>query len=97
MIVAHTGEGGLALAFGNPPPDLVIVDTRLPGIDGREVIRKLPVGSHSRQCRLISSVVLDQQHLIELAADALPAEPFRPSTATWFLYSFSGSSRQLAR
>jgi CheY-like chemotaxis protein len=38
--VATNGEEGVALAFDSPPA-LVLLDIRLPGIDGREVLRQL--------------------------------------------------------
>ncbi len=41
--VAHDGPGGLALARDNPP-DLVILDWMLPGMDGLEVCRRLRSG-----------------------------------------------------
>lgn len=41
--VAHDGQSGLALARENPP-DLVILDWMLPGMDGLEVCRRLRSG-----------------------------------------------------
>jgi two-component system, cell cycle response regulator DivK len=38
--VARTGEDGIALAVGEPP-DLVLMDLQLPGIDGMEALRRL--------------------------------------------------------
>ena len=40
MIEAGTGEDGLALAFADPP-DVVLMDLGLPGIDGWETTRRL--------------------------------------------------------
>lgn len=37
---AHTGEEGIALALTNLP-DLILMDIRLPGIDGVEALRRL--------------------------------------------------------
>jgi CheY-like chemotaxis protein len=38
--VARTGEDGIALAVSEPP-DLVLMELRLPGIDGVEALRRL--------------------------------------------------------
>src|SRR5206468_4694550 len=40
VAVARSGEDGLDLAV-NQAPDLVVLDVRLPGIDGFEVLRRL--------------------------------------------------------
>jgi two-component system cell cycle response regulator DivK len=40
VIEAHTGEEGLHLAREDPP-DLVLMDLQLPGIDGTETLRRL--------------------------------------------------------
>jgi CheY-like chemotaxis protein len=40
VVEAHTGEQGVALATANPP-DLVLMDLQLPGIDGTEALRQL--------------------------------------------------------
>ena len=39
-VVAHSGEDGLRLA-GESSPEVAVVDLRLPGIDGLEVLRRL--------------------------------------------------------
>lgn len=40
VVVAEDAEAGLAAAKADPP-DLVLMDLRLPGIDGREATRRL--------------------------------------------------------
>jgi DNA-binding response OmpR family regulator len=41
VATAGDGEQGEAMVRDGPPPDLVIVDERLPGIDGLETIRRI--------------------------------------------------------
>ena len=44
VIEAHTGEEGLRVAQQDPP-DLVLMDLQLPGIDGTETLRRMRQGS----------------------------------------------------
>ncbi|UFS68602.1 SpoIIE family protein phosphatase [Geomonas sp. RF6] len=41
IMVATSGEKGLELAFGDPAPDLILLDIRMPGMSGYEVCRRL--------------------------------------------------------
>ncbi|MGI5399459.1 response regulator [Streptomyces sp. CA-135486] len=93
VAVAETGEEGLELAFAEPP-DMVIIDILLPGIDGREVIRRLRADGRTSKCHLVVSSVLDPQDLAELAADELLTKPFRRSTVMRLLDSFRNSASQ---
>jgi CheY-like chemotaxis protein len=49
VTVARTGEEALALA-AQVPPDVAILDLRMPGLDGWEVARKLRERSASGRC-----------------------------------------------
>jgi len=75
---AYTGERGLDLALTDPP-DVVLVDIRLPGIDGREVIRRLRADQRTRDCYIVVCSVLDPEGLSDIEADAVLAKPFRRS------------------
>ncbi len=59
----HDGEAGLAQCLAHPP-DLLITDLRLPGVEGREIIRRVRARHPSTRCVVLTSA----------ATAALPAE-----------------------
>jgi CheY-like chemotaxis protein len=73
---ASSGEEGLERARADPP-DVVIVDVLLPGIDGREVTRELRADPRTRDCRIVVSSVLDPQDVADVTSDGVLAKPFR--------------------
>jgi two-component system cell cycle response regulator DivK len=64
VVGADSGEEGLQLAE-NLPPDLVLMDLQLPGIDGTETMRRLRRGVLADDVPVIalSALVMDQDHL----------------------------------
>lgn len=92
VTVASSGEQGLDLAFADPP-DIAVIDVILPGIDGREVIRRLRADERTRSCHLIVSSVLDPEDLTGLA-DALLAKPFRQAAVARLVDSYRSSVSQ---
>ena len=77
VAVARSGEEGLEFAT-TQAPDLVVLDVRLPGIDGFEVLRRLRAsGSTSPVLRLPARVAaLDKVLGLELGADDYLTKPF---------------------
>jgi two-component system, OmpR family, alkaline phosphatase synthesis response regulator PhoP len=77
VTVARNGEEGLEIATHNAP-DLVILDVRLPGIDGFEVLRRLRgTGSKSPVLFLTArDEEMDKVIGLELGADDYLAKPF---------------------
>jgi CheY-like chemotaxis protein len=63
VVGAGSGEEGLRLA-GDQPPDLVLMDLQLPGIDGTETLRRLRQGILADDVPVIalSALVMDQDH-----------------------------------
>ncbi|WP_151081506.1 response regulator [Nocardioides cynanchi] len=63
VVGAGSGEEGLLLA-GDLPPDLVLMDLQLPGIDGTETLRRLRSGVLADDVPVIalSALVMDRDH-----------------------------------
>lgn len=51
--VANQGEKALKIAQGEQPPDLVLLDIMMPGMDGYEVCRRLKANLHTRDIPVI--------------------------------------------
>jgi two-component system, cell cycle response regulator DivK len=64
VVGAGSGEEGLQVA-GDLPPDLVLMDLQLPGIDGTETMRRLRHGVLADDVPVIalSALVMDQDHV----------------------------------
>lgn len=92
VTVADSGEKGLDRAFADPP-DMAIIDVLLPGIDGREVVRRLREDDRTKECHLVVSSVLDSDDLRELATDLL-AKPFRQAAVARLLASYRNAVSQ---
>jgi signal transduction histidine kinase/CheY-like chemotaxis protein len=58
--VAETGENGL-LAAGSHPPDAVVLDVSLPGIDGWEVIRQLKADPQLAEIPVFFVTIIDDR------------------------------------
>ena len=50
---ANNGEKGLRIAAGENPPDLILLDIMMPGIDGYEVCRRLKADLVTREIPVI--------------------------------------------
>ncbi len=75
--VAANGEGALAVAR-NKPPDLVILDLMLPGIDGFEVCRRLRAAGDGITVLMLTArdAVADRVAGLETGADDYLVKPF---------------------
>jgi DNA-binding response OmpR family regulator len=74
---APTGMAGLAVARERPP-DLVILDIMMPGIDGLEVLRRLRAADARLPVLLLTAkdAPADQVHGLESGADDYVLKPF---------------------
>jgi len=79
---AVTGEDGLVAAEANPP-DLILMDIQLPGIDGYEVTRRIKANPALRYIPVIAvtSYALsgDDVKALEAGCDAYVTKPFDPA------------------
>ncbi len=81
MIEAGTGEEGLTLAEASPP-DLILMDIQLPGMDGYETTRRIKAHPALRRIPIIAvtSYALsgDDAKALEAGCDAYVTKPFSP-------------------
>jgi DNA-binding response OmpR family regulator len=76
---ASSGEAGLEVFAGNPP-DLLILDLMLPGLDGFEVLRRLRHSGHDIPVIVLTARDDDVDVVVglELGADDYVVKPFNP-------------------
>jgi CheY-like chemotaxis protein len=67
--VARTAEDGIALAV-KEPPDLVLMDLQLPGMDGMEALRQLRENPRTAGIPMVAVTAQAMKHDRERALDA---------------------------
>ena len=67
--VARTAEDGITLA-ASEPPDLVLMDLQLPGIDGMEALRRLRESSRTADIPVVAVTAQAMRQDRERALDA---------------------------
>jgi DNA-binding response OmpR family regulator len=77
VVVASSGMEGLSIARDRPP-DLVILDVMMPGLDGIEVLRRLRAVDTALPVLLLTAkdAPADQVHGLESGADDYVTKPF---------------------
>ncbi len=80
FVVHEAADGEAALeAFGRERPDLVVLDLRLPGVDGLEVLRQIRATSATYVIVLTARAEeVDKLIGLELGADDYVTKPFSP-------------------
>src|SRR5262245_35442878 len=76
-------DGAEALAkIADCPPDIVLVDAMMPGIDGFEVCRRIKAGARTTHLPVVMVTALDQPTdrvaALEAGADEFLTKPFEP-------------------
>jgi signal transduction histidine kinase/DNA-binding response OmpR family regulator len=82
FVVQEADNGQEALEIiAHRPPDAVIMDIRMPGMDGREAIRQLKEGGYGRDMPIIASTAYaytdEQAAIMAAGAHAYLRKPFR--------------------
>lgn len=80
--VANQGERALKIAQGEQPPDLILLDIMMPGMDGYEVCRRLKANLHTRDIPVIfltaRADMEDERLGLELGAVDYITKPISP-------------------
>ena len=76
--VARTGEDGVTLAV-KEPPDLVLMDLQLPGIDGMEAFRQLRASPRTADVPVVAvtaqAMKEDRERVLEAGFDGYVEKP----------------------
>ena len=82
IIVASNGPSALEMARIEPVPDIILLDVKMPGMDGYEVCRQLKDGDRTRNIPVIfitrMSDVDDERRGLDLSAVDYIHKPFSP-------------------
>lgn len=80
IIVATNGEKALQIAASSKPPDLILMDIIMPGMDGYEACKKLKQEEQTRNIPVVFITAKDQEedetHGLELGAVDYITKPF---------------------
>ncbi|SEF91252.1 HD domain-containing phosphohydrolase [Oceanospirillum linum] len=81
-LIAKDGQQAFYRVFGEQPPDLILLDIMMPGIDGYEVCRQLKQDPRSKHIPVIfvsaMSQVADEEKGLSLGAVDYISKPFSP-------------------
>ena len=79
---ATSGEKALLIARKSPPPDLILLDVMMPGMDGYEVCRQLQADAATRVIPVVfvtgHATQEEQQRGLEMGAAAYLSKPVAP-------------------
>lgn len=82
MVAALNGEKAMKLVQSKNPPDLILLDVMMPGIDGYEVCRRLKSDETTKNIPIVFLTALDQEkdeaQGLELGAVDYITKPFNP-------------------
>lgn len=80
--VATNGEKALSIVMSDQPPDLILLDIMMPGIDGYEVCRRIKANPSRRNIPIMFVTSMEDQEDeargLELGAEDYITKPFNP-------------------
>ena len=80
--VTTNGSHAIKIATGDSPPDLILLDVMMPGMDGYEVCRRLKADLRTQEIPVIfltaKSDIEDEHYGLELGAVDYITKPFSP-------------------
>jgi len=80
--VATSGEKALQIAGGDPPPDLILLDIEMPGMDGYEVCRRLKARASTQDIPVLfltsRTKTADEKRGLDLGAVDYLTKPISP-------------------
>jgi CheY-like chemotaxis protein len=83
VIQATSGEEGIALA-SEQPPDLILLDIQLPGMDGYEIARRLRGNPRLQGVPIVAvtsyAMVGDRENALAAGCDGYLEKPINPDT-----------------
>ena len=83
VLAATSGEAGLRVARASPPPDLILLDVMMPGMDGYEVLTRLRAGADTADIPVIFLTALgsaeDEGRGLEMGAADYITKPISPA------------------
>ena len=82
VLVAYDGVQGLERVYADQP-DCVVIDVKMPRMDGYQLVRRLRSDAHTKNTPLVILSALtreeDQMTGLLLGADAYLTKPFKPN------------------
>ena len=80
---AHNGHQALAMALALPPPDVIVTDIAVPGLDGIELCRRLRTDARTRSIPVLAITGYeDRQYpdrILAAGADQVLIKPCDPA------------------
>ncbi len=82
VIAVSNGKSAVEVALSEAPPDLIVLDIMMPGMDGHEVYTRLKESDKTRNIPIIMLTALNQSDQVQRSMSFTPnwyiTKPFEP-------------------